>query len=181
MSVPEVETVFGKAGRADTATDPAPLEMFETTIQLRPRDEWRQGMMIDTIIEELDARLQIPGLANVWVQPNRHARDRDVVGYVNEAREAVADAVDLPPGYSISWSGQFEYVQRADERLKWVVPATIGITFNLDPRIQGMCQSSSFIGNPWFQKRPSSYHSRSAEALRSSRIRWGGWAGGFQA
>ena len=290
MTTPEVETVFGKAGRADTATDPAPLEMFETTIQFRPRSEWRPGMTIDDIIEELDAKLQIPGLANVWVQPIRNridmlatgikspvgvkitgpdletldrlgrevaetiqsiegtssavsdrisggryvdididrlaaaryglsvievqrtaatavggmpvgeqidglarfpinvrfpremrdsaqalgrlpivapsgavvplsavaniniepgpsmiksenarpsvwvyvdVRGRDIVGYVNEARDTVADAVDLPPGYSISWSGQFEYAQRASERLRWVVPATIGIIFLL--------------------------------------------------
>lgn len=290
MTVPEVETVFGKAGRADSATDPAPLEMFETTIRLRSRDEWRPGMTIDGIIEELDSRLQIPGLANVWVQPIRNridmlatgikspvgvkitgpdletlerlgteveqavrpiagttsavsdrigggryvdididrlaaaryglsiaeiqrtaataiggaqvgeqinglarfpinvrfpretrdsvaeigrlpivspsgavvplsavadieiiagpamiksenarpavftyidVRDRDLVGFVNEARETVAQTVDLPPGYSISWSGQFEYAQRAGERLTWVVPATIGIIFLL--------------------------------------------------
>ena len=290
MTVPEVETVFGKAGRADTATDPAPLEMFETTIQLKPREEWREGMTLDDIVEELDSRLQIPGLANVWVQPIRNridmlatgikspvgvkitgpdletlerlgteveqvlrniegttsavsdrigggryidieidrlaaaryglsiaevqrtaatavggtsvgeqiaglarfpinvrfpremrdsvaaigrlpivapsgavvplsavaeidivdgpamiksenarpavftyvdVRDRDLVGFVNEAREAVAQTVDLPPGYSVSWSGQFEYAQRAGERLTWVVPATIGIIFLL--------------------------------------------------
>ena len=290
MTVPEVLTVFGKAGRADTATDPAPLEMFETTIRLRPRSEWRPGMTMERIIEELDSKLQIPGLANVFVPPIRNridmlatgikspvglkisgpdlatlerlgrqveeavrpiegttsavsdrigggryidvdvnrlaaaryglsiedvqrtaavavggaqigekleglarfpinvrfpretrdsvqalgrlpiiaangavvplsavsdirivtgpsmirsenaqpsvwvyvdVRDRDVVGYVNEARRRVAEAVDLPPGYSISWSGQFEYAQRAGERLTWVVPATIGIIFLL--------------------------------------------------
>jgi Cu(I)/Ag(I) efflux system membrane protein CusA/SilA len=290
MTVPEVRTVFGKAGRADTATDPAPLEMFETTIQLRPRSEWRPGMTMDRIIEELDSRLRIPGLANVWVQPIRNridmlatgikspvgvkvsgpdlatlqrigeqveravrpvrgtvsavsdrisggryidiqvnrlaaaryglsiadvqqtaavavggtpvgekieglarfpinvrfpretrdsiealgqlpiiapngaivplsavadirvaggpsmiksengrpsvsvyvdVRGRDLVGFVNEARQRVAQSVHLPPGYSISWSGQFEYAQRAGERLKWVVPATLAIIFLL--------------------------------------------------
>lgn len=290
MTVPEVATVFGKAGRADTATDPAPLEMFETTIQLRPRSEWRLGMTMERIIEELDSKLQIPGLANVFVPPIRNridmlatgikspvgvkisgpdletlerlgrqveeavrpitgttsavsdrvgggryididvnrlaaaryglsiaevqrtaamavggaqvgekleglarfpitvrfpretrdsvealrqlplvapggaivplsavadirvvsgpsmirsenarpsvwvyvdVRDRDVVGYVAEARQRVAQMVNLPPGYSISWSGQFEYAQRAGERLTWVVPATIAIIFLL--------------------------------------------------
>jgi Cu(I)/Ag(I) efflux system membrane protein CusA/SilA len=290
MTVPEVLTVFGKAGRADTATDPAPLEMFETTIQLRPRSQWRPGMTMDRIIEELDSRLRIPGLANVWVQPIRNridmlatgikspvgvkisgpdlttlqrigeqveqavrpvrgtvsavsdrtsagryidiqinrlaaaryglsiadvqqtaavavggapvgekieglarypinvrfpremrdsvealgqlpiiaangavvplaavadirvasgpsmiksengrpsvwvyvdVRGRDLVGFVNEARRRVAQSVHLPPGYSIAWSGQFEYAQRAGERLKWVVPATIAIIFLL--------------------------------------------------
>ncbi|MDP8994210.1 MAG: CusA/CzcA family heavy metal efflux RND transporter [Pseudomonadota bacterium] len=290
MTVPEVATVFGKAGRADTATDPAPLEMFETTIQLRPRREWRAGMTMEGIIEELDSKLRIPGLANVFVPPIRNridmlatgikspvgvkisgpdletlerlgrqveeivrpiegttsavsdrvgggryidvdvnrlaaaryglsmaevqrtaamavggaqigekldglarfpinvrfpretrdsvealgrlplvapngaivplsavadirvvsgpsmirsengrpsvwvyvdVRDRDIVGYVSEARARVAEQVSLPPGYAISWSGQFEYAQRARERLTWVVPATIGIIFLL--------------------------------------------------
>ncbi len=290
MTVPEVLTVFGKAGRADTATDPAPLEMFETTIQLRPRSQWRPGMTMERIIEELDQRLRIPGLANVWVQPIRNridmlatgikspvgvkisgpdlavlqrlgeeveqalrpvpgtvsavsdrisggryidiqvdraaaaryglsvaevqqtaavavggtpvgekveglarfpinvrfpretrdsvealrqlpiiapggavvplssvatiriasgptmiksengrpsvwvyvdVRGRDLVGFVNDARQRVAQSVRLPPGYSIAWSGQFEYAQRAGERLRWVVPATIAIIFLL--------------------------------------------------
>jgi Cu(I)/Ag(I) efflux system membrane protein CusA/SilA len=290
MTVPEVLTVFGKAGRADTATDPAPLEMFETVIQLRPRSQWRPGMTTERIIEELDQRLRIPGLANVWVQPIRNridmlatgikspvgvkisgpdlatlerigqqveqalrpvpgtvsavsdrvsggryidiqvdrlaaaryglsvadvqqtaavavggtpvgekieglarfpinvrfpretrdsiealgqlpiiapggavvplsavatirvaggptmiksengrpsvwvyvdVRGRDLVGFVNDARQRVAQTVHLPPGYSIAWSGQFEYAQRAGERLKWVVPATIAIIFLL--------------------------------------------------
>ena len=290
MTVPEVASVFGKAGRADTATDPAPLEMFETTIRLRPREQWRPGMTTERIIEELDRKLRIPGLANVFVPPIRNridmlatgikspvgvkisgpdletlerlgreveeavrpiegttsavsdrigggryvdievdrlaaaryglsiadvqrtaalavggaqvgekldglarfpitvrfpretrdsvaalgqlpiitaagavvplatvadirvvsgpamirsenarpsvwvyvdVRDRDVVGYVAEARERVAEAVNLPPGYSIAWSGQFEYAERAGERLTWVVPATVAIIFLL--------------------------------------------------
>ncbi|HET7817599.1 MAG TPA: CusA/CzcA family heavy metal efflux RND transporter, partial [Sphingomicrobium sp.] len=289
-TVPEVKTVFGKAGRAETATDPAPLEMFETTIQLKPKGQWRPGMTADKIVEELDSKLKIPGLANVFVPPIRNridmlatgikspvgvkingpdldtlqrlgeeveraikpitgtasavsdrisggryvdidvnrlaaaryglsieqvqqtaamavggatvgekvdglarypisvrfpremrdsvsaleqlpivtpggavvslsqvadiqvrpgpsmiksenaqptvwvyvdVRDRDVVGYVREAQRKVASAVRLPPGYSISWSGQFEYAKRAAERLTWVVPATLGIIFLL--------------------------------------------------
>ena len=289
-TVPEVKTVFGKSGRADTATDPAPLEMFETTIQLRPRDQWRPGMTMDKIIAELDAKLKIPGLANVFVQPIRNridmlatgikspvgvkvsgpdlavleqlgeqveqvvkpiegatsavsdrigggrymdvqvnraaaaryglsiedvqrtaalavggapigekieglarfpinvrfpremrdsvaalgqlpivapnksvvplsavadikvvggptmiksenglpsvwvyvdVRDRDMVGFVHEAQRRVSQFVKLPPGYTISWSGQFEYAERAGKRLAWVGPATIGIIFLL--------------------------------------------------
>jgi len=68
-SVPEVESVFGKAGRADTATDPAPLTMIETVIQLKPRDQWRPGITVDDIRAELDQRVQLPGLANAWVMP----------------------------------------------------------------------------------------------------------------
>ena len=317
-TVPEVKTVFGKAGRAETATDPAPLEMFETTIQLRPREEWRPGMTTDKIIAELDSRLRIPGLANVFVQPIRNridmlatgikspvgvkisgpdldtlqrlgeeveravkpipgtvsavsdritggryvdiqidrlaaaryglsveqvqqtaamavggaqigekieglarfpinvrfpretrdslealrqlpiitgdgaviplslvadvrtepgptmvksenaqptvwvyvdVRDRDLVGFVQDAQEKVASAVKLPPGYSISWSGQFEYAQRAAERLAWVVPATIGIIFLLlfiafgnvrQPVIILLSLPFALVGGIWF-------------------------------
>lgn len=74
-TVPEVQSVFGKAGRAETATDPAPLEMLETTIQFKPRSEWRPGMTPEKLIEELDSRLNIPGMANVWVQPIRNRID----------------------------------------------------------------------------------------------------------
>ena len=74
-TVPEVKTVFGKTGRAETATDPAPLEMLETTIQFKPKSEWRAGMTTEKLIKELDARLKIPGLANVWVQPIRNRID----------------------------------------------------------------------------------------------------------
>lgn len=74
-TVPEVKSVFGKMGRAETATDPAPLEMLETTIQFKPRSEWRSGMTTDKLIKELDSRLKIPGMANVWVQPIRNRID----------------------------------------------------------------------------------------------------------
>jgi Cu(I)/Ag(I) efflux system membrane protein CusA/SilA len=79
-TVPEVETVFGKVGRADTATDPAPLTMFETTIQFKPRDEWREGMTPDKLVEELDRAVQVPGLANVWVPPIRNRIDMLATG-----------------------------------------------------------------------------------------------------
>ena len=74
-TVPEVKTVFGKSGRAETATDPAPLEMLETTIQFKPKSEWRAGMTTEKLIAELDAKLKIPGMANVWVQPIRNRID----------------------------------------------------------------------------------------------------------
>jgi Cu(I)/Ag(I) efflux system membrane protein CusA/SilA len=68
-TVPEVDTVFGKIGRAETSTDPAPLTMIETTIQLKDKIEWREGVTIKSIIEELDNKVQIPSLSNAWVQP----------------------------------------------------------------------------------------------------------------
>lgn len=80
MSVPEVESVFGKAGRAETATDPAPLEMFETTIRLRPRSEWRPAMTPQRIIEELDRAVRVPGLTNIWVPPIRNRIDMLATG-----------------------------------------------------------------------------------------------------
>lgn len=75
MSVPEVARVFGKTGKAETATDSAPLEMVETTIQLKPQDQWRPGMTMDKIIEELDNTVRLPGLANLWVPPIRNRID----------------------------------------------------------------------------------------------------------
>src|SRR4029077_7974665 len=66
---PEVASVFGKAGRAATATDPAPLEMFETVINLKPKAEWRAGMDTDKLIAELDRALQFPGVSNAWTMP----------------------------------------------------------------------------------------------------------------
>jgi copper/silver efflux system protein len=68
-TVPEVERVFGKAGRAETATDPAPIEMFETTIKLKPRDQWRPGMTPEKLKAELDSLVKFPGVSNAWVYP----------------------------------------------------------------------------------------------------------------
>jgi Cu(I)/Ag(I) efflux system membrane protein CusA/SilA len=78
--VPEVETVHGKLGRADTATDPAPLTMIETTIQLKPRADWRPGVTMDDIRNELDARVQVPGVTNVWIQPIKNRIDMLATG-----------------------------------------------------------------------------------------------------
>ena len=79
-SVPEVATVHGKAGRADTATDPAPLAMIETVIQLRPREEWREGMTMERLREELNSLVQIPSLTNVWIQPIKNRLDMLATG-----------------------------------------------------------------------------------------------------
>ncbi|PAU80351.1 CusA/CzcA family heavy metal efflux RND transporter [Halovibrio salipaludis] len=288
--VPEVEQVFGKAGRAQTATDPAPLGMFETLVRFKPEDEWREGMTRDDLIEELDRIVDLPGVSNVWVEPiktridmlstgirspvgvkiagedldtiqsigreietvleglpgtasaradrtvsgryleididrrqaARHGmsvadlqetvrmaiggvsigetveglerypinvrfpeawrdsvehieslplvtpsgdqvpigaladvriedgpamirsenarrngwvivdvRGQDLGSYVAAAREAVREQVDLPAGYSIGWSGQYEYMERAQERLSYMVPFTLVVIFLL--------------------------------------------------
>ncbi|WP_109122377.1 efflux RND transporter permease subunit [Azospirillum sp. TSO22-1] len=290
-SFPEVESVYGKAGRAATATDPAPTEMFETVINLKPKERWRDGMTYEKLVAELDTALQMPGISNAWtmplkaridmlstgirtpigikvfgkdleemerlareieavvkrvpgttsayaerivggyyleIDPNRaqlarygltvgdlqdtiltalggemvtttvegrerfsvnvrypralrsdpdaiasrillhpeaggavplgqlasvrltkgpatvrtenallsayiyvDIRDRDIGGYVAEARKAVADQVAMPAGYYVTWSGQFEYMERAAEKLKIVIPVTIAIIFLL--------------------------------------------------
>jgi copper/silver efflux system protein len=290
-SFPEVESVLGKAGRAATATDPAPLEMFETVINLKPESQWRSGMTVDKLVAEMDQALQFPGVSNAWtmpiraridmlstgirtpigikvfgtdlaemerlakdieavvrtvpgttsafaeritggfylnIEPDRHAlarygltigevqdvistalggelvtttvegrerygvivryprelrsdpgkisrevlvptmgggmiplgqvarieiakgapairtenallsayiyvdiRERDIGSYVAEARKAVADRVQFPAGYYATWSGQFEYMQRAIEKLKVVIPVTLLIIFVL--------------------------------------------------
>ncbi|AOG05518.1 efflux RND transporter permease subunit [Bosea sp. RAC05] len=290
-SFPEVASVYGKAGRAQTATDPAPTEMFETIINLRPQEQWRTGVTADTLKAEMDKALQFPGISNAWTQPIRaridmlatgirtpigikvfgddltkmegvarqietvlkavpgttsayaerviggyfldivpdrialgryglsvgdvqgavvmamggetvtttvegrerygvtirYPRDlrsdpqsiarevqvtmpsggsiplgevakierkrgattirtengqlavyifvdiagRDLGGYVREAQAALAKAVQLPTGYRVAWSGQFEYLERAEARLKIVVPVTLAIIFLL--------------------------------------------------
>lgn len=290
MTVPEVERVFGKSGRADTATDPAPLTMIESWIKLKPKSEWRTGMTADGIIDDLNSRLKMPGLVNSWGYPikirmdmvstgvrtpigvkvtgdslveiERIARDieaavvnvpgtrsafadrvlggkyieitpnrtelarrnidmgtfqnviqtalggmklsesvqgrerynimlryerafressgdlediliptpdgahiplsevasigfaegppmirsenarltgwvfvdisgRDLGSYVNDARDTVAKAIDLPPGYAVEWSGQYEQMEKANQRLKIAIPMAIGLIFLL--------------------------------------------------
>jgi Cu(I)/Ag(I) efflux system membrane protein CusA/SilA len=79
-TVPEVAHVFGKAGRADSATDPAPLEMFESTITFKPRSQWRTGMTMERLRQELDAAVQVPGLTNLWVAPIRNRIDMLATG-----------------------------------------------------------------------------------------------------
>ena len=79
-TVPEVAHVFGKAGRADSATDPAPLEMFETTITFKPRDQWRPGLTPEALRAELDAAVKVPGLSNLWVPPIRNRIDMLATG-----------------------------------------------------------------------------------------------------
>ncbi len=91
-SFPEVASVHGKAGRAETATDPAPLEMLETVVQLKPRSEWRPGMTMEKLIEELDAAVHLPGLRNVWVQPIRNRIDMLTTGVKSPVAVKVAGA-----------------------------------------------------------------------------------------
>jgi len=91
-TVPEVVSVYGKAGRAETATDPAPMEMFETTIQFKPRDQWRAGMTQDKLVDELDRIVKVPGLANIWVPPIRNRIDMLATGIKSPVGVKVAGA-----------------------------------------------------------------------------------------
>ncbi len=123
-TVPEVKSVFGKAGRAETATDPAPLEMLETTVQLKPRDEWRPGMTPDKLIDELDSRLNIPGMANVWVQPIRNRIDM------------LATGIKSPVGIKIAGPdlATLEKLGQAVERIVKQVP---GVNSAIAERVTG--------------------------------------------
>ena len=118
-TVPEVESVFGKAGRADTATDPAPLVMFETTIRFKPRDEWRPGMTPEGLVEELDRAVRVPGLTNVWVPPIRNRIDMLATGIkspigvkisgadlaeIDRIAQQVAKVADTVPGVSSAFA-----------------------------------------------------------------------------
>jgi Cu(I)/Ag(I) efflux system membrane protein CusA/SilA len=123
-TVPEVATVFGKAGRAETATDPAPLEMFETIIQFKPRDQWRDGMTQDALIAELDRAVQVPGLSNVWVPPIRNRIDMLATGIKSPVGVKVAGA-DL---------AQIDAVTAAIERAVANVP---GVTSAFAERLTG--------------------------------------------
>ncbi|HAE27263.1 MAG TPA: CusA/CzcA family heavy metal efflux RND transporter, partial [Hyphomonas adhaerens] len=80
MTVPEVETVYAKAGRAETATDPAPLTMVETTIRLKPKEDWRPGMTTAKLKKELDSIVQVPSLTNVWIMPIKNRIDMLATG-----------------------------------------------------------------------------------------------------
>ncbi len=123
-TVPEVERVFGKAGRAETATDPAPLEMFETTIQLKPRDQWRAGMTPDKLVEALDAAVKVPGLANLWVPPIRNRIDM------------LATGIKSPIGVKVS-GADLAAVDRVAVQIQQLAKGVPGVTSALAERLTG--------------------------------------------
>src|SRR4029077_9623112 len=77
---PEVESVFGTIGRSDSATDNAPLDMYDTTVMLKPRTQWRPGMTYEKLIQEMDSKLQFPGLSNSWTMPVENRLDMELTG-----------------------------------------------------------------------------------------------------
>jgi len=123
-TVPEVATVYGKAGRAETATDPAPMEMFETTIQFKPRDQWRAGMTPDKLVEELDRVVKVPGLSNIWVPPIRNRIDM------------LATGIKSPVGVKVAGTDLAE-IDRATGEIERVLKDVPGVTSALAERLIG--------------------------------------------
>ncbi|MCW5573493.1 MAG: efflux RND transporter permease subunit [Steroidobacteraceae bacterium] len=123
-TVPEVAHVFGKAGRAETATDPAPLEMFETTVTFKPRSEWRPGMTPAKLREELDAAVHVPGLTNLWVPPIRNRIDM------------LATGIKSPIGIKVMGPDVAELARIAD-RIEVVARTVPGVGSVLAERIEG--------------------------------------------
>ncbi|MFO1255408.1 MAG: efflux RND transporter permease subunit [Sphingomonadaceae bacterium] len=123
-TVPEVESVFGKAGRADSATDPAPLEMFETTIRFKPRGSWRPGMTPEQLVDELDARVKVPGLANFWIPPIRNRIDM------------LATGIKSPIGIKVAGSNLAE-IDATARRIEQVVKGVPGVASALAERLTG--------------------------------------------
>jgi Cu(I)/Ag(I) efflux system membrane protein CusA/SilA len=123
-TVPEVKRVFGKIGRAETATDPAPLEMVETTVQLKPRSEWRPGMTPEKLVEELDRVVQLPGLANIWIPPIRNRIDM------------LATGIKSPLGIKVSGNDLAE-IEKVAQAIEKVVKAVPGATSVLAERVSG--------------------------------------------
>ncbi|MFL1585963.1 efflux RND transporter permease subunit [Stutzerimonas stutzeri] len=123
-TVPEVETVFGKAGRAESATDPAPLEMFETTIRFKPREQWRAGMTPEKLVEELDRAVQVPGLTNIWIPPIRNRIDM------------LATGIKSPIGVKIA-GANLEEVDRVSQQVEAVAKQVPGVSSALAERLVG--------------------------------------------
>ena len=123
-TVPEVKTVFGKAGRAESATDPAPLEMFETTIQFKPRDQWRPGMTPEKLVEELDRAVKVPGLTNVWVPPIRNRIDM------------LATGVKSPIGVKVS-GADLAALDRIAHDVETIAKTVPGVSSALAERLTG--------------------------------------------
>ena len=124
LSVPEVAQVFGKAGRAETATDPAPLEMFETTVQFKPRDQWRDGMTPEKLIDELDQVVQVPGLSNIWVPPIRNRIDM------------LATGIKSPIGVKVAGTSLVD-IERVTREIEVVAKQVPGVSSALAERLTG--------------------------------------------
>jgi len=123
-TVPEVERVFGKAGRVETATDPAPLEMFETTVKLKPREQWRAGMTPEKLVEELDRAVKIPGLSNIWIPPIRNRIDM------------LATGIKSPIGVKVT-GNDLHVIDRIAAEVEQVAKGIPGVSSSLAERLTG--------------------------------------------
>jgi Cu(I)/Ag(I) efflux system membrane protein CusA/SilA len=123
-SVPEVASVFGKAGRAESATDPAPLEMFETTVRFKPEDQWRPGMTRDTLLAELDRVVRVPGLTNLWVPPIRNRLDM------------LATGIKSPIGVKVS-GGDLAAIDRTAAEIERIARTVPGVASAFAERLSG--------------------------------------------
>jgi Cu(I)/Ag(I) efflux system membrane protein CusA/SilA len=122
--LPEVKRVFGKVGRANTATDPAPLTMLETVIQLKPKDEWRAGMTLRQLIQELDASVDIPGVTNAWVMP------------IKTRIDMLATGIKTPVGIKVS-GPDLKVIERIGQRIEQVVLSVPGTASAYSERVAG--------------------------------------------
>lgn len=123
-TIPEVDTVFGKVGKAETATDSAPMEMIETTIRLKPQSEWREGMTLEKIIDELDETVRLPGVANLWVPPIRNRIDM------------LSTGVKSPIGIKVSGK-DLEEIDAFAQQIEKVTKTVPGVVSVLAERLVG--------------------------------------------
>jgi Cu(I)/Ag(I) efflux system membrane protein CusA/SilA len=123
-TVPEVENVFGKVGRAETATDPAPLTMIETFIQLKPREQWRPGMTTESLIKEFDNLVKFPGLTNAWVMP------------IKTRIDMLATGIKTPVGIKVA-GPDLDIIQEIGEEIEQLLPEVAGTASVYSERVAG--------------------------------------------
>ncbi|EWH08293.1 cation efflux system protein cusA [Catenovulum agarivorans DS-2] len=123
-TVPEVETVFGKVGRAETATDPAPLTMIETFIQLKPREEWREGVTTESLKAEFDKLVKFPGLTNAWVMP------------IKTRIDMLATGIKTPVGIKVA-GPELDVIQEIGQQIEQVLPEVAGTASVYSERVAG--------------------------------------------
>ncbi|WP_010177514.1 efflux RND transporter permease subunit [Glaciecola sp. HTCC2999] len=123
-TVPEVETVFGKVGRAETATDPAPLTMIETFIQLKPQEEWREGVTTESLKAEFDKLVKFPGLTNAWVMP------------IKTRIDMLATGIKTPVGIKVA-GPELDVIQEIGQQIEQVLPEVAGTASVYSERVAG--------------------------------------------
>ncbi|NVJ59405.1 MAG: efflux RND transporter permease subunit [Gammaproteobacteria bacterium] len=123
-TIPEVENVFGKIGRAESATDPAPLTMIETYIQLKPKSEWREGLTTDDLIAELDQTVKLPGLTNAWVMP------------IKTRIDMLATGIKTPVGIKVA-GADLDVIQKIGQELETVLKEVPGTASVYSERVAG--------------------------------------------